>query len=158
MKNDKNRFPITNIGSVSLLMIFIVLCMIIIAALSLTDAARDYNFSARMAEHNKEYYTASNNAEAIIKQIKETKNFTDFSGVFLTDLRIEDFTVTPEEDSTIVSYNAKMNDSQALHVELEIAGDDAGRGESDSAVSVRAWREIQTREWHGDNSLHLVQP
>ena len=152
MKNDKNRFPITNIGSVSLLMIFIVLCMIIIAALSLTDAARDYNFSARMAEHNKEYYTASNNAEAIIKQINETGNFTDFSGVFLADLDIEDYTITPEEDGgSVVSYNAKMNDSQALHVELEIAGDD-------ETVSILAWREIQTREWQGDNSLNLVQP
>ena len=37
---NKRKFPVTNIGSVSLLMIFIVLCMVTLAALSLSNGFR----------------------------------------------------------------------------------------------------------------------
>ena len=39
---NKRKFPVTNIGSVSLLMIFIVLCMVTLAALSLSTASGSY--------------------------------------------------------------------------------------------------------------------
>ena len=51
----KKNFSITNIGTVSLLMIFIILCMVTFAALSLSSAAADHRFSQKMADHSKEY-------------------------------------------------------------------------------------------------------
>ena len=42
---NKRKFPVTNIGSVSLLMIFIVLCMVTLAALSLSTASGSYRFA-----------------------------------------------------------------------------------------------------------------
>ena len=49
----KKKLSITNIGTVSLLMIFIILCMVTFAALSLSSAAADHRFSQKMADHSK---------------------------------------------------------------------------------------------------------
>ena len=52
--SKQKNFPITNIGSVTLLMIFIVLCMITFAALSLSSAASDYQTARKSATHAQE--------------------------------------------------------------------------------------------------------
>ena len=48
---NKRKFPVTNIGSVSLLMIFIVLCMVTLAALSLSTASGSYRSAQTLAGH-----------------------------------------------------------------------------------------------------------
>ena len=60
---NKRKFPVTNIGSVSLLMIFIVLCMVTLAALSLSTASGSYRSAQTLAGHTTAYYRASNKAE-----------------------------------------------------------------------------------------------
>ena len=60
---NKHKPPITNIGSVSLIMIFIVLCMVIFAILSLSESTGDYKFTEKLASHTTDYYTASSQAE-----------------------------------------------------------------------------------------------
>ena len=67
---NRKRFPMTNIGSVSLLMIFIVLCMVTLSALSLSSAAADQNSAERLATHNTEYYEASAQAETKLKELQ----------------------------------------------------------------------------------------
>lgn len=51
---NKRKFPVTNIGSVSLLMIFIVLCMVTLAALSLSTASGSYRSADRGLARNQE--------------------------------------------------------------------------------------------------------
>ena len=67
---NKRKFPVTNIGSVSLLMIFIVLCMVTLAALSLSTASGSYRSAQTLAGHTTAYYRASNKAE---KKLAETE-------------------------------------------------------------------------------------
>lgn len=55
---NKRKFPVTNIGSVSLLMIFIVLCMVTLAALSLSTASGSYRSAQTLAGHTTAYYRA----------------------------------------------------------------------------------------------------
>ena len=47
---NKRKFPVTNIGSVSLLMIFIVLCMVTLAALSLSTASGSNRSAQTLAD------------------------------------------------------------------------------------------------------------
>lgn len=75
--SKQKNFPITNIGSVTLLMIFIVLCMITFAALSLSSAASDYQTARKSAIHAQEYYKASGRAEeTLAKSIRYLKTVT----------------------------------------------------------------------------------
>ncbi len=61
----KKKLPITNIGTVTLLMIFIVLCMITFSALSLSSALRDAQMGKKAATRIAEYYTASQKADDV---------------------------------------------------------------------------------------------
>ena len=65
---NKKKFSVTNIGSISLLMIFIILCMVTLAALSLSSAASEANTARKFADHNTKYYQADNQAEETLKQ------------------------------------------------------------------------------------------
>ena len=56
---DKQQSYFVNIGSSSLLVIFLVLCLATFAILTLSSARSDHSFSERLAEHKKTYYEAS---------------------------------------------------------------------------------------------------
>ena len=66
---DKQQSYFVNIGSSSLLVIFLILCLVTFAILSLSSAKSDYTFSERLAEHKKAYYEASARAEDIVAEI-----------------------------------------------------------------------------------------
>lgn len=66
---DKQQSYFVNIGSSSLLVIFLILCLVTFAILSLSSAKSDYTFSERLAEHKKTYYEASAKAEDIVDEI-----------------------------------------------------------------------------------------
>lgn len=68
---DKQQSYFVNIGSSSLLVIFLVLCLVTFAILSLSSARSDYSFSEKMAAHKQEYYEASERAEVVIGEIDE---------------------------------------------------------------------------------------
>ena len=64
----KKSLPVTNIGTISLIMIFIVLCMVTFAALSLSSAASDARLGQKMQAQLTGYYAASNKAEELLAQ------------------------------------------------------------------------------------------
>ena len=66
---DKQQSYFVNIGSSSLLVIFLILCLVTFAIISLSSAKSDYTFSERLAEHKRAYYEASARAEDIVGEI-----------------------------------------------------------------------------------------
>ena len=69
--SNRRKFPITNIGSVTLMMILIVLCMVTFAALSLSTAVSDHQAAEKFTAHVHDYYEASNQAEEQLASIDE---------------------------------------------------------------------------------------
>ncbi len=67
----KTLYPITNTGSVSLLMIFIVLCLTILSTLSLSGALGEYQYSQKIAQHHADYYRASGSASRMLRKIDQ---------------------------------------------------------------------------------------
>lgn len=51
MKKDKPQSSFVNIGSSSLLIIFLILSLVTFAVLSLSGAKSDYTFSEKLASH-----------------------------------------------------------------------------------------------------------
>ena len=70
MKNKQQSY-FGNIGTSSLLVIFLVLCLATFAILTLSSARSDYSFSERLAAHRLGYYEASGKAEAVVDRIDE---------------------------------------------------------------------------------------
>ena len=170
--SKKNNFPITNIGSVTLMMIFIVLCMVSFAALSLSTAASDYQAAKKSAKHVKEYYQASNEAEETLASIADTLE-TAYQSSSSTDTYLEQVravypegaTTSPGDSSTpadasaltledsdnglIISYRVALNKKQALAVSVLVQYED-------SLYRITSWKVVNTTEWKGDNSVKLI--
>lgn len=142
---QQQKFPITNIGSVTLLMIFIVLCMVTFAALSLSSASYDWRSAQKSADHTAAYYQASNQAEEALAQIDQIliqcrttaadstayyqqvasacANLTD-PNVSFTEGSADSNTSEASETGTVsasfISWQISISDSQALQVRLEL--------------------------------------
>lgn len=163
--SKKFNFPITNIGSVTLMMIFIVLCMVSFAALSLSTAASDYQASQRSAKHVKEYYQASNQTEETLVSVDEVlsdayQHTTDASSYF-SRIRSDyadnsDFTLTEDNGKLVISYQTSLNNKQALTTSLQVQYPSKDASENDSFYKIISWQVVSTTEWNGDNSVKLI--
>ena len=155
--SKKNNFPITNIGSVTLMMIFIVLCMVSFAALSLSTAASDYRAAEKSAKHVKEYYKASNKAEETLVSIADTLEAayqtSDSEGTYLEKVRAvytEGATTLADSDNgLVISYSVDLNKKQALAVSVLVQY-------GDPLYKITSWQVVSTTEWKGDNSVKLI--
>lgn len=96
MKRKKSSYPPINMGTSFLLAIFMILCMIIFAVLSLSSALKDYEYSKQNASRISAYYQACNTAEEIRAKIEAESHY----------------------ESTI-EYSVPVNENEALHVILE---------------------------------------
>lgn len=157
MKNEKKNYPCVNIGSASMLVIFIILCLVTFAVLSVASANKDFAYSQKIAQRTENYYEASNKAEEILDKIDqileknylETKeNCLDSIPRELENLEGIDFSAFPE-----ISYEIPMNENQALHISLSLK---IPEKEGNSLYTITSWQEISTEEWDGDTTLNLM--
>lgn len=68
-QSGKAPTPFFNIGTSSLLVIFLILCLVTFAILTLTSAKSDADFAEKLAHHKTNYYAACNTAESTLDEI-----------------------------------------------------------------------------------------
>lgn len=121
-----------NIGSASIIMLFAVLCLTVLAALSLLSANSQYALSARSAEVTRAYYEAETKAAQIFELVKNG----DLTGV-----------ETYESDGeTLYSYSVDIDQFQEFSVILSI---------DDGDVQIRSWKIIEAGSWTPDDSVDI---
>lgn len=172
MKKDKEQSSFVNIGSSSLLIVFLVLCLATFAILSLSSAKSDYTLSERLAAHKSQYYEASSKAEVILDEIDRTleelalsdssKSSEDsLSSSYLkavketlNDTQIEGSSVSCDlqEENLIISYGVKAGEKQELNVELMVTD----YADCDSYYKIQKWQINSTGTWEGNNTLNLM--
>lgn len=146
MKKDKQQSSFVNIGSSSLLIIFLILSLVTFAILSLSGAKSDYSFSQRLANHKTAYYEASNRAERILGQIDEALAANET----LDGQQLEGIAIQAEEG--IITFSVPMEENQALLVELEV--NDYTKNET--YYTIKTWQIISTKAWESDQSIQLL--
>lgn len=173
---NKKKFSVTNIGSISLLMIFIILCMVTLAALSLSSAASEANSAKKFASHNTNYYQASNQAEETLDIIdgilSESYMVSSDSAAYFSEVeaRLSKLStnitinipakndaadsVTTANSAATISYTTTISDSQALEVELTLTDPFHS---SKGFYTITSWKEVQTGDWNADNTMKLIQ-
>lgn len=176
MKREKSQTSFVNIGSASLLVIFLILCLVTFAILSLSSAKSDYSFSERLAAHKTVYYEASSKAEEILDEIDKIladnaascyKNkganlsasaflasYTQTVQDVLDGTKLQEITLScqPEEDTLRISYQVPAGEKQSLQVELGVTNP----LQEEFYYQVLSWKLVTTQNWEGDNSLHLI--
>lgn len=177
MKKNKQQFSFVNIGSSSLLTVFLILCLATFAILSLSTAKSDYTMAERFANHKTVFYQASNVAEDIaqdmdmfLEEIANEKTYANFreyqeeveerlNGVIDETVKIKvDFV----GDDLIISYNVLAFDHQESaktgsnlqNLSVELLVNDYTQ--SETYYSVKKWQIIPANEWESDDSLNLM--
>lgn len=173
---EKEQSSFVTIGSSSLLIIFLVLCLATFAILSLSSAKSDYSLSERLAEHKSSYYEASSNAEVILDKIdgmlEETAQTSGLSSSFpssadfmsssyiesirdvLDGASIDGISISCslQEEELIISYEIPAGDKQALNVEISAVD----YTNYDNYYKIKKWQINSTDTWKGDNTLNLM--
>ncbi len=70
-KHSENKEFHINVGSSSILLIFVILCLVAFATLSIVSANADAKLSNKVAERTQAYYQAHNQATADVAQLDE---------------------------------------------------------------------------------------
>ncbi|MDE6891761.1 MAG: hypothetical protein K2P50_08205 [Lachnospiraceae bacterium] len=177
---DKQQSYFVNIGSSSLLVIFLILCLVTFAILSLSGAKSDYTFSERLAEHKKVYYDVSSRAEEIVSEIDsilyetagsitgspasidedgELNTFDNYIFAVnsaLNGVAINDVFVICEQsaDEHLLSFQVPASDKQELQVVLRITDFRYHK----SFYEVKTWKIANIDNWEMEEQpLNLIQ-
>ena len=136
MRNSSKKMQFgMNIGSASILLVFVILCLVSFAVLSIVSANADSKLSTRVLERTTAYYTACNQAEQSL------------AGMDHTLRRIYESSDSEEAYFASVghgkSYVIPISDLQSLQVTIEILY--PGTAE-DSFYKITAWQVLNTDE------------
>ena len=158
MDSRKKQSSFSSIGITSLVLIFIMLCLLTFSVLSLVTARADLRLSQKNAERTSAYYDAENRANdvllSVISCIEEYKDSPDAS-VFYQKLRErldgQNGILFTGADS--LEYEVLLDKEQLLSVSLEISYETYDDG---SHYRILAWNTVSTHEWESDGSLPLL--
>lgn len=128
MECEKNTISLpSNIGISFMLIVFLILCMVIYAVLSFSNAAKDYQYSEEKAAKTTAYYDASNRAE---------------------EKMVEILAQNPTESK--IEYSVPVNDNEELLITLS-------RNQGENSSYIVTSKVLQsTKEWIGDQTLPVL--
>lgn len=127
-QSEKAPTPFFNIGASSLLVIFLILCLVTFAILTLTSAKSDADFAEKLAHHKMNYYAACNTAESTLDKI---------DAVLADAWQLSD--VDTSKNST--SKNSINNDSS----HPDSTSNDSSRPDLTSSDTAAVFTEIETQ-------------
>ena len=109
--NKKKNFGV-NIGSASILLIFVILCLVSFAVLSIVSANADNKLTQKVLDRTTAYYEACNNAEASLAAVD-----APFPNVYCSSADAERYFQMVGHSK---SYAIPISDLQTLQVTIEI--------------------------------------
>ena len=111
------------VGVSSILVIFVLLCLVTFATLSLVSARADRNLSQKAVDHTLEYYTASNQAEQILAQANTRSSVADCAAQASSSAEYQTLAVSAlaalgeledTDGSVTLCYSVPINENQTL--------------------------------------------
>lgn len=124
-----------NIGSSSILLIFVLLCLVSFATLSIISANADNKLSRKVLERTTAYYDACNEAEVALAGVDST-----LADVYATSANAEAYFATVGHNK---SYTIAISDLQTLQVNIEILYPES---DEDTFYKVTSWQVLTTGE------------
>lgn len=156
----KNGGTGVSTGGVSLLVIFVLLCLTAFAVLSLVSAQADRRMTERTADSVTNYYAADSAAEetlaAIRRSVEQSRAEQDGLSFAQRSARavradVPGVSAEPADGGGVVfSYDTPIDENRTLYV--SVAADDAG------GYRITRWQTVFTGEWQPDSSLELAEP
>lgn len=146
--NKKKSYGV-NVGTSSILVIIVILCLVCFAGLSIVSATADYKLSSKLAERTTSYYNASNLANEKLGELHHA-----FLSLYRECASQEEYMQKIKEsygDSLTASYS--VNDLQSLIVSIEPVYPEDENG---NLFKITQFQVITTEEVELDNSLPVL--
>ena len=139
------------LGAVSILAVFVVLCMTVFSILSFTSARADQKLSEKNAQAVQEYYQAESEAEEKLGILLREKTIEDLLEAAVQ----EGCEISNEGWNHLVSYVIKVNEIQDLYVEIAWNGDNQDRPQG--RWSKQRWEIRVTEPEQADETLNVLK-
>lgn len=152
--------PFFNIGIISLVLIFVMLCLLTFAVLSLVSAKADLGLSRKSAGHTTDYYEGTNRANDILFRIiccmDDQRNTSD-PGHYFQNIReeLEETDGIIFSDDTHLSFSVPVDSEQLLSVSLTLSYTPYEDGRF---YRIDTWQTISTHQWQPDTHLPVLNP
>ena len=150
----------SNFGFSTILLAFVMICIVTIAALSLLTASSDYKLSQKFADKNSAYYKAEQQAYTYLSEIDST-----LANAYQTTLNASGYyqkvsqTLSSMDGCTYdrvtktLSYSTPINDSQHLEVRLLI---EYPQEETSNFYIITSWKSISDEIEIDEGTLDLI--
>lgn len=144
-KNKKNTSFGVNVGTSSLLLVFVILCLVSFATLSIVSANADKKLSTKVSDRSSEYYLACNQAEEKLMNIDKTLKDLYDSGLSRNEFL--------EQAGNNIDFAIPVSDMQTLHIVADIQ---YPSNDGDSFICIKKWQLETTGTLELDESLNLL--
>lgn len=152
----------SNFGYCSILLAFIMICIMTFSALSLITANSDYRLSKKVAEKNSNYYAAESNAYQTLSKIDTAlsqayQNSVDEHTYFATAETL--ITSIPSvkweqtENHFQLSYSESISDTQELQITLQLQ---YPFGDSHCFYTILQWQSVSQSITPEEEPLNLI--
>lgn len=157
----EKRKGFSGAGLSTILLIFVMLCLIVFATLSLSTAWTDLKMSRNIADRTTAYYEAQSKAYKKVKEIDEilTAEYNEKKQKFADDVWTalqsdNDLFVTRDENKILCSFEQPIDETQKMRIELTIKYS----AENEKAdCQITGWKNIQSEEWKADTDLPVLK-
>ena len=117
MNNESKRPVGIGTGYLSIMMIFVVLCLTMLAALSYSTAQNERKYSEKSGDYTKAYYAADLEAKRVLAAVdaaaSEYSDYTDF--MFLAELdEMDGVDYAPFQGGLEISWTTPINNRQSI--------------------------------------------
>lgn len=152
MRRRKQNMGFLGAGLSSILLAFVLLCLVTFAALSLSSAKSDLSFCEQLAEHTRSYYEADSRANRRVMEIDEVlaSPYNERKELIEALQGLGDLTVTEDGDRILCSFRESQGEEQDLCAELTLTA------EGDVwSYRITGWQTQSTGTWT-EEKLHLL--
>ncbi|MDR3289087.1 MAG: hypothetical protein LBT22_06625 [Peptococcaceae bacterium] len=145
MNNTKERRSISlNVGSATIIMLFVLLCLTVLSILSLLSANSQKQLADRAATVATNYYAAELKAAEIYQELLNG----DFSHVEAE---------AAENGGQYFSYAVAIDENQTLSVRVRAVPAQTPENTESAALAIEYWKIIDAGDWTPDQSLGVLQ-
>lgn len=132
MRNKRKSYGV-NIGSSSILLIFVILCLVSFAVLSIVSAQTDYKLNCKLAERTTKYYEANNEVESYLRDLQAS-----LEKIYEDSATAEEYFAVAGHDTT---FSIQLSEQQMLNVHLTILYPGDGKG----YYEINTWK-VETQD------------
>ena len=159
MERNRSQKSIISTGTTSIVLIFVMLCLLTFSVLSLTSAEANLRLIQLSADRTTDYYDAENAANDILIRIDEILNAAYQSSITADDFYVQAREALKDEpdvflnEGGVLSYQVPLGENQMLAVELSVSYDTLSNGHH---YAIESWQAVSGYDWNPDDTLNLM--